>query len=81
MKRILSYLTILCVSLALSTACVTEDTFDNSPEGNFEALWRIIDHQYCFLEYKYQEYGLDWDQVYSQYKQRISPQMNDEQLF
>ena len=29
-------------------------------KGNFEALWHIIDEQYCFLDYKAEEYGLDW---------------------
>lgn len=62
-------------------ACITEDTYDNSPEGNFEALWHIVDRQYCFLDYKQQAYGLDWNQVYSEYRQRISPKMNNEQLF
>ena len=35
----------------------------------------------CFLDYKKQEYGLDWNEIYSQYKQRISKGMNNEQLF
>ena len=45
------------------------DEYDNSPEGNFEALWQTIDRQYCFLDYKKQEYGLDWNEIYSQYLQ------------
>ncbi len=81
MKRNLLYIISICASLALCTACVTEDQYDDSPEGNFEALWHIIDRQYCFLDYKHEEYGLDWNQVYSEYKSRIVPKMNDEQLF
>ena len=71
----------LLLSVVLFTSCITEDEYDNSPEGNFEALWQTIDRQYCFLDYKKQEYGLDWNEIYSQYKQRISKGMNNEQLF
>ncbi len=47
--------------------------YSNTPEGNFEALWHIIDTKYCFVEEK----GIDWDFVYEAYKphiQKISPQ-------
>ena len=71
----------LLLSVVLFTSCITEDEYDNSPEGNFEALWQTIDRQYCFLDYKKQEYGLDWNEIYRQYKQRISKGMNNEQLF
>ncbi len=81
MKKTLHYIFSLCISIVCCTACVTEDTYNDSPEGNFEALWRIIDRQYCFLDYKQQEYGLDWNQVYSEYKSRITPKMKDEQVF
>ena len=33
---------ILLMTLLLS-ACITEESFENTPEGNFEALWKIID--------------------------------------
>lgn len=69
---------ILCFFLlsALS-ACIKEDDFDNSPEGNFEALWKIIDEQYCFLDYK----NIDWDAIHTQYKMRISSRMSSYALF
>lgn len=81
MKRKIYYFISLLTFITVCTSCITEDQYDNSPEGNFEALWQIIDRQYCFLEYKSQEYGLDWNEIYSQYKQRLSPGMNNEQLF
>ncbi len=28
--------------------CVNEEEFDNSPQGNLDALWKIIDEHYCF---------------------------------
>ena len=54
---------------------------EDTPEGNFEALWRIIDEHYCFFDYKQQVYGLDWDAVYNIYKVRAKGPMNDYQLF
>lgn len=62
-------------------SCIIEDTHGDTPEGNFEALWQTIDRQYCFLDYKRKEYGLDWDEVYTRYKKRITPTMTDKELF
>ena len=69
----------LFAMLALA-GCVNEDTFDNTPEGNFEALWQMIDEHYCFLDYKAQAIGLDWNAVHSKYKGRISSNMSNRQL-
>ena len=63
------------------TGCVDEEEYDNTPQGTFEALWKIIDERYCFFDYKKQEYGLEWNNVYNKYKVRVSDQMNSEQLF
>ena len=65
----------------LLPSCITEDVPDNTPRGNFEALWHIIDTKYCFHEYKHQEYGLDWDEVYQRYINRLTDHMTDKQLF
>ena len=61
--------------------CVNEEEFDNSPQGNLDALWKIIDEHYCFLDYKQQEYGLDWQQVHEKYRQQVTGKINNEQLF
>ena len=66
---------------ATMTACVDEEEYDNSPQGNFEALWRIIDEHYCFFDYKNKEYGLDWNETYNKYKVRINNGMTTDQLF
>jgi len=79
MKRAFLYIC-LCLSFVL-TACVDEDEFANTPQGNFEALWQIIDEHYCFLDYKQHEIGLDWQQVYNKYKVRVNDNMNNQQLF
>lgn len=54
MKRryILIIWSILLTLLPLLNGCIREEEFDNTPQGNFEALWKIIDEQYCFLDYK-----------------------------
>ena len=33
-------------------SCVSDPDiqFDNTARGNVEALWRIIDEKYCFIE-------------------------------
>lgn len=59
------------------TACIDEVKYNNDPEGNFEQLWKIIDEQYCYLDYK----NIDWDAVGDKYRQRISRNMSKENLF
>lgn len=63
------------------TSCVKEDEQSNTRQGNFEALWKILDEHYCFFYYKQKEYGLDWNAVYHKYKVRVNEQMTNEQLF
>lgn len=79
MKHIL--LLFIFVSGMFFPSCIREDVSGNTPESNFESLWEIIDEQYCFLDYKNQEYGLDWNEVHSRYAQRITPSMTSAELF
>ena len=74
------WMTIILTFLFLPS-CITEDVPEDSPQGNFEALWQIIDTKYCFLDYKNKEYGLDWDEVYRRYKNRLTGDMTNKQLF
>ena len=62
-------------------SCVDEEEFPDTPQGNLEALWRIIDEHYCFLDYKKEAYGLDWDEVRRRYSPRVDPAMSRDQLF
>lgn len=39
----------------------------NTPVGNFDAFWNIIDQKYCFIEDK----QIDWNQVYADYRPQI----------
>lgn len=77
MKRIFIYL----VSALMLTGCVKEDSFSNSSEGNFEALWNIIDERYCFFPQAEKEFGLNWDAVYDMYRPKAEACENDAQLF
>ena len=69
------------IMICLCFSCVDEEEYSDSPRGNFEALWRIIDSRYCFFDYKQNAYGLDWNEVYSRYSRRIDDNMSDSQLF
>lgn len=58
-------------------SCIREDEFDNTPQGNFEALWQIIDEKYCFFDYK----QIDWDEVHDRYAPLITSGMDTKGLF
>lgn len=73
---LVALMSVLCLA-----SCVDEEEFDNTPQGNFEALWKIVDEHYCFLDYKKEVYGLDWNNVYDKYKVRVNSSMTSEQLF
>ena len=73
-------ITLLC-TLCLCTACGDEEQFDNTPRGNFEALWKAMDEHYCFFDYKQQSYGLDWNEVHTRYSAQINNNMTQNQLF
>ena len=83
MKRprlLILYFSFFIFNLSFLTGCVREDQPDNTPINNFEALWKIIDEHYCFLDYKAEAIGLDWDEVHRIYRQRISSDMSNIQL-
>ena len=71
MKPLLQFFLAFFLSLAFAS-CVDEEEFDDTPTGNFEALWKIIDERYCFFDYKGEEYGLDWNAVHAKYRARVN---------
>jgi C-terminal processing protease CtpA/Prc len=73
----LFFLTLVFFSLLISSCIEQIDEYANNPRGNFEALWKIIDEQYCFFEYK----EIDWDKIRAEYSQRVKNDMNQEELF
>ena len=79
MKRL--FVILFTLPLLFFQGCVTEDTYDNTNQGNFEALWQILDEHYCFFPFKAKEYGLDWNDVHEKYQNYVSSDMTQEQLF
>jgi len=73
MKKII----ISIFSVFMLMSCHEIEEYNNTPEGNFEALWQIISDHYCFLQDK----NIDWDEVHQRYAGRISSKMNDRDLF
>ncbi|MDE7472300.1 MAG: S41 family peptidase [Muribaculaceae bacterium] len=70
------YSVFLVIAVTL-TSCHDIPEYENDPQGNFEALWTIINEHYCFLNEK----NIDWDEIHARYGEKISPVMSREELF
>lgn len=78
LKIDIRFLPIAFFMLIATSACKDDLTsFDNNAEGNFDALWTILDRNYCFFEYK----NIDWDAIYNEYHPRITNNMGNDALF
>lgn len=73
-RKSLLYIVLLLLSVSCNESYMN---FDNNPRGNFDALWTIIDRNYCFFEYK----NIDWDAVYKKYSVRVTANMENDELF
>ncbi len=59
-------------------SCIKNPTeHSNDYQGNFDALWNIIDTRYCYLEYK----GIDWNYMYEKYNTQVNKQKTDMEFF
>lgn len=81
MKRISHTLTSLLLSIFTLTSCLQGEEATKEAQTNFHSLWNAIDQHYCFLDYKKQELGVDWDEIYGRYQQKIDDNMKSVQLF
>ena len=54
-----------------------DNDIKDTPEGNFDMLWKICDEYYCYFDYK----NIDWDSIYSVYRPKIYNEMSDDELF
>lgn len=71
------YLVIFLLAI-FSFSCIEDpDIQPNTFDGNFKALWEIIDTRYCYLDYKH----INWDSVYYAYHPRVSYVKNEYELF
>lgn len=78
MKRTIVYSLVVCLfSGIFFSSCFSEEKYTDSQAGNFEALWKILDENYCFFDYK----NVNWDSIHTVYAARISESMSDEALF
>lgn len=73
MKQVL--IALFCLSVLASCRDVDDYTVD--PKKNFESLWKILDENYCFFDYK----EVDWDEVHDRYLSQIQDTMNQFALF
>ena len=76
----MKHLYLIILSVFFLSSCINEEQFDNTPEGNMEALWKMIDEHYCFLDYKAEAIGLDWNEVHGRYRQMQDKDMTSPQL-
>ncbi len=74
MRHLLALLLPLAIVLA---ACHDHPQWANSPQGNFDALWTIMDEHYAFFEQK----NVDWNEVGQRYRSRLHPSMTQQELF
>ena len=79
MKRLLA---LLALPLFLLTACQQGDySYDDTPQGNLDVLWTIIDQRYCLLSYKEEQLGLRWSDLRAKYSAKLNADMSRVQLF
>ena len=77
MKKKSFYIILLIALTLICGSCVSEKQYSDTPEGNFEQLWKIMDQKYCFFDYK----KIDWDSVHNVYSKYITSDMGDNALF
>lgn len=80
-KHLLFMTISLSILSLIMVSCVKDTEIPNTPQGNFEALWKIIDEHYCFFNYKHEQYGLDWNEVYNRYSKQMNDGMSKYQQF
>ena len=74
-KHIISALALFV--LVSFSGCIDDDGFNDSPVGNFDALWSVMNQRYCFFSYK----DVDWDEVYSRYRPLVNDNTGEYELF
>ncbi|MDP4277459.1 MAG: peptidase S41, partial [Bacteroidota bacterium] len=72
------HLLFILVAITGLTSCVEEPKlYQDTYEGNFEALWKLIDTRYCFLDYK----QINWDSIYVVYHAHLDVVHDDLAFF
>ena len=72
----------LCSCILSLFSCQQADySYDETPQGNLDALWTLIDERYCFLSYKEEQLGFKWSELHAKYSAKLNPKMSRVQLF
>lgn len=77
MKRYI--LTIFLAAMAM-VSCEKYDTIKTVNEDfktNYEVFWKLVDEQYCYLDYK----NIDWDAVRAEMMPRVEAAQTEQELF
>ena len=80
MKKLSAFL-IIFISVFLTSCQQGDFSYDDTPQGNLDALWTLIDERYCFLSYKEKELGFSWADLRAKYSAKLNPKMSRVQLF
>jgi hypothetical protein len=73
----ITILTLLVFLLLASCERVLMPTMPESRMDIFHEIWEHLDQNYIFFDYK----GVNWDQVYTNYKPLVSESMTDEEFY
>jgi len=72
------YILILLSAVIMLPSCMDEPPMPvNTNKGNFEALWKIIDTKYCYLDYK----QINWDSIHAVYNERVTDSIKEYAFF
>lgn len=71
-----AFLIFALIFTACEKALISEDV-SNTPENNFDILWKTLDEKYSFFAYK----NVDWDELYCKYRPLVKTGMSKEELF
>jgi len=77
MKRTGFTLIFTVILFFMTPACTEETKYTTDPRANFEALWKLLDENYCFFDYK----DIDWNEVHAKYSPLVTDTINRYELF
>ncbi|MDO4695836.1 S41 family peptidase [Porphyromonas sp.] len=77
MKKQIVYIIALVCAFFFLGSCVKETPVNTNHKANFDALWKIIDERYCYLEEK----KVDWDTIYTHYAKYLEVVKGDDFRF
>ena len=77
MKKYIISVLLAAVALVSCEKYETVKEVNTDYKVNFEAFWKMIDEQYCYLDYK----NIDWDAVYNEMLPRVEAVKSEQELF